>query len=1043
MPPIAGAPRGLSGGPVGSMSHDGPVTSPRRRAAPAPGRSAPAVRRVAVALASSLVALCLSVGSAGTAGAVDTPTPPPVPAVTPSGAPTTSGAATVTDLRVAVGAEPDGAPVTLDASIFVPTSAGRHPAVLLAHGFGGSKDDLVDQARRLAERGFVVLTYTARGFGHSGGRIHLDDPAYEVADARALVSLLAARPEVRLDGPGDPRVGVAGGSYGGALALMLAATDQRVDTDVAMITWNDLASAFFPQNAVVAGTPTTPAEVHAISTPGPFKRLWANRFFAATTGGARASAGSGSAKDSAPGGTPANPLCGRFDPTICTQMLGAAQTGNADDALLTLMRAHSPAPLLHGLTAPTYLVQGMSDTLFGLDQSDATARALSVQGTPVAVRWMDGGHDGPSSTATQDEDSVQAWLEHYLLPETIPTTLPVPAFTYPGPLPRRATSAPLFTAPDYPGLPIPGTQNAPLAPTRWTEVGVDTPNGGATLLNPPGGSPASMTTVPGLAALLGGAGSGASSGAPGSAGAAVSSLATYPLAALPGQSVAVTTNVLPTTLNVVGSPRLRLRVTSTGTRVTLFASLWQVQGGGAANTATLPRSLVAPLTVPVTPGTPTDVTLALPAATWTLSSGSTWRVLLTSTDSAYAGPSQARADRIEVLGLSVPTIASTPVSAGSGAADTESRWLLAALAALVLAIVAVALMGRRSRAQRHTRADLTEVPLVVDSLVKTYSDGHRAVDDVSWRAEKGQVVGLLGPNGAGKTTTIRMVLGLIAPDSGSAYVLGQPVSASSAVLGRVGALVEGPGFLPHLTGRANLLAYWRATGRPLAEAELDQALSVAALGGALDRPVRTYSHGMKQRLGIAQAMLGLPELLILDEPTNGLDPPQVAAMRPILHAYAAAGRTVVISSHLLAEVEQTCSHVVVMHAGRVITAGAVADLVASSDTTVLELGPDGASPVEVAASLRSHDGIRSVDVEDDGAHGKVTVVADVARGEVVRDALDAGGDILGVGSRRHLEEVFLGVISDASGASAQGGDPGSPDAGNASLIERLRQVRAR
>ena len=146
------------------------------------------------------------------------------------------------------------------------------------------------------------------------------------------------------------------------------------------------------------------------------------------------------------------------------------------------------------------------------------------------------------------------------------------------------------------------------------------------------------------------------------------------------------------------------------------------------------------------------------------------------------------------------------------------------------------------------------------------------------------------------------------------------------MLGRVGALVEGPGFLPHLSGRANLLSYWAATGNPAEESRLAEVLEIAALGDAIDRPVRAYSHGMRQRLGIAQAMLGMPEVLILDEPTNGLDPPQIAAMRPILARYAAGGRTVVISSHLLAEVELTCTHVVVMHAGRVLVTGSVDEL---------------------------------------------------------------------------------------------------------------------
>ena len=192
---------------------------------------------------------------------------------------------------------------------------------------------------------------------------------------------------------------------------------------------------------------------------------------------------------------------------------------------------------------------------------------------------------------------------------------------------------------------------------------------------------------------------------------------------------------------------------------------------------------------------------------------------------------------------------------------------------------------------------------------------------------------------------------------------------------------------------------------------------------------------MKQRLGIAQAMLGKPDVLFLDEPTNGLDPPQIAAMRPILQAYAATGRTVVVSSHLLAEVEMTCSHVVVMHAGRVVTAGPVAELVASEDTTVIETA---SAPMEGAlATLTGAHGIRSVEVIDEGDRAKITIVADRPRPEVVRLALDAGLDVTGVGSRRHLEEVFLGVIASAQEVG------GAQDSGAGGVVERLRQVRAR
>jgi len=376
------------------------------------------------------------------------------------------------------------------------------------------------------------------------------------------------------------------------------------------------------------------------------------------------------------------------------------------------------------------------------------------------------------------------------------------------------------------------------------------------------------------------------------------------------------------------------------------------------------------------------------------------------------------------------------VVSGGDQRDTETIVVAIAIVVALLALAGVAWWQRRRRRHEQARPDLADVPLVVEHLVKTYSDGHRAVDAVSWRADRGQVVGLLGPNGAGKTTTLRMVMGLIQPDSGTVHVLGEPIHAGAPVLARVGALIEGPGFLPHLTGRANLRAYWAATGREETGAQLPDVLEVAALGDAIDRPVHSYSQGMRQRLGIAQAMLGMPEVLVLDEPTNGLDPPQIAAMRPILHRYAASGRTVVISSHLLGEVEMTCSHVVVMHAGRVVTTGTVAELVDSADTTVVLLGP-GEAAGALARRLRAVEGITDVDVDEDPVEPRLVVTADLARADVVRVVADTGADIVGVTSRRHLEEVFLGVIAQASSSTGDSGD------GTRSLTDRLRQVRSR
>ena len=313
--------------------------------------------------------------------------------------------------------------------------------------------------------------------------------------------------------------------------------------------------------------------------------------------------------------------------------------------------------------------------------------------------------------------------------------------------------------------------------------------------------------------------------------------------------------------------------------------------------------------------------MALPAVAHQVPVGHRLQLVVSSTDQAYAVPVRPAVYRIGLAAgsaLTLPEIATTALNAGT--LDVPLPLIIVVGALIVAAVLAAIIFGRRQR-RVQLRRDLAGVPLVVNDVVKTYGDGFRAVDGVSFRAEAGQVVGLLGPNGAGKTTAIRMLVGLIRPDSGEIFVDGEPVHAGADVLGSVGAFIEGPGFLPHLTGMQNLTAYWQATGRPIEEAHLEEALEIAGLGTAIDRRVRGYSHGMRQRLGIAQAMLGLPALLLLDEPTNGLDPPQIKAMRSVLADYAATGRTVVVSSHLLAEVQQTCSHVVVMHLGKVILTG--------------------------------------------------------------------------------------------------------------------------
>jgi ABC-2 type transport system ATP-binding protein len=225
-------------------------------------------------------------------------------------------------------------------------------------------------------------------------------------------------------------------------------------------------------------------------------------------------------------------------------------------------------------------------------------------------------------------------------------------------------------------------------------------------------------------------------------------------------------------------------------------------------------------------------------------------------------------------------------------------------------------------------------PLAVSTAGLTKRFGQRTVvDDVALAIPPGSVCGFVGPNGAGKTTTIRMLLGLVRPTSGSGTILGGSLSEPSSYLHKVGALIEAPAFYPQLSGRDNL----RALGR-LGRLNLKEIEPVLARVGLSDRAgdrYRSYSLGMKQRLGIAAALLPEPELLILDEPTNGLDPAGIVEMRGLIRSFADDGMTVLVSSHLISEIEQVSDYVVMIRAGSLVHQGSVADLSATQQSDVL------------------------------------------------------------------------------------------------------------
>ena len=790
--------------------------------------------------------------------------------------------------RFVAGTPEAGVAVGLDVTVYFPAVTPA-PAVLLAHGFGGSKADLDSEARSLALYGYVVEAYTARGFGRSGGLIHLDAPSYEVADASKLISDLATLPQVIKDAPGDPRVGVAGSSYGGGLALLLGAYDKRVDAIAADITWNDLSQALFPNSAG--------------GQPGVFKKLWAGELFASASG--------------QKGGA-----CGRFAPEVCAAYQQAASAGEPDASILSLLRASSPAGVLNRITAPTLLSQGEQDSLFPLEQADANARGIAANGTQLKVIWRSGGHDGGTSTSDLQQN-LGGWFDPVLLHRgkadaSFDVTVPgsgISAAT------GRTVSQSLQVDRGYSG-------------GRTQRVGVSGP--AQTIYAPAGGSPAAVTSVPGLGGLLS---------------TAATLTGSRNLTTIPGQVATFASQPLPHSLLVAGSSIVTLQVTvHDATDATLFASAHHVAADG---TDTLPSGLVAPIRLTgLTPGVARTVTVRLPAVVSNVPAGDRLDVVVATTDLAYQLPTTPRSYTIALSGdaVAVATIDGRVLRAGQ-----PWIWLASGLAAMAILILGALLAGvRRSRRRRRTvLAELASVPVAIEDLVKEYGDGYRAVDDVSFRVEQGQVVGLLGPNGAGKTTTLRVLMGLIRPTSGTVHVFGELVEAGAPVLSRIGAFIEGPGLLPHLSGRDNLQLFWAATGRPSQDAQFDTALEIAGLGESVDRRVKTFSHGMRQRLAIAQAMLGLPELLVLDEPTNGLDPLQIAEMREVLRRYAETGRTVVISSHLLAEVEQTCSHVVVMHRGKLIAVGSVAEIAGAGGMQLAVRNPQLAMEILAAAGVDS------------------------------------------------------------------------------------------
>ncbi|WP_197321589.1 alpha/beta fold hydrolase [Saccharomonospora sp. NB11] len=895
--------------------------------------------------------------------------------------------------------------VQLDTTMYVPATTPA-PAVLLPHGFGGDKNSVTREAEELVERGFVVLTYSARGFGRSTGEIALNDPDYEVADASQLVDYLADRPEVQLDQDGDPRVGVTGASYGGALALLLAGTDDRVDVIAPVMTYNDLAQALLPNAASAEDVDDDTPAPGAFAENGVFKQAWAGTLFAAGLGPARPGAPGAEALE--PGDEPENNdttgavpgsgasvpapgqsrpsldaaanACGRFTEQVCAAYTDVATDGIAEDDTLALLRRVSPASVTDRITVPTLLVQGTADTLFGLDQADENARQITEAGGEVSVVWYTGGHDG-GVPGPKLRTTIADFLDHHLTGngDDVDSRF---SYDVQGALRTNGTpSVRTVEAGAYPGVAAEPTDRRRIALNGVEQVAQ----------RPPGATPSAVSGIPGINSAVANS-------------SRLSGLFTIDP---PGQAATFTSEPVDSQVLITGAPTVTLNVAaandaSSGEDAVLFVKLYDVNPDGSR---TLPGSAVAPVRVPSLPddGSAAEVTVTLPGIVRPVEAGHSLQLVVSTTDQAYATPTEPAAYRISLAGdsaVSVPLVPGTTMTSG-----WPTSQLLGIGGVLVAVGVVAVVAAVRRRRSHHVDPELADTPLVIRNLTKSYPGGLTAVKDLSFRVERGQVLGLLGPNGAGKTTTLRMLMGLIQPTDGEITVFGRTISPGAPVLSRIGSFVEGSGFLPHLSGVENLKLYWAATGRPADQAHFDEALEIAGLGSAVHRRVRTYSQGMRQRLAIAQAMLGLPDLLVLDEPTNGLDPPQIHQMREVLRRYAATGRTVLVSSHLLAEVEQTCTHVVVMHRGSVVAAGEVGDIAsAGGEATFRVDAPDTAAKV-----LRDTDGVVGAEVEDGVVHADL---GDVPRSAAVAALVRAGVAVEQAGPRRRLEDAFLQLVGE-------------------------------
>ena len=302
---------------------------------------------------------------------------------------------------------------------------------------------------------------------------------------------------------------------------------------------------------------------------------------------------------------------------------------------------------------------------------------------------------------------------------------------------------------------------------------------------------------------------------------------------------------------------------------------------------------------------------------------------------------------------------------------------------------------------------MTSVAISARDLSKKYDSGF-AVSHANFEVPLGTICGFVGPNGAGKTTTIRMLLGLITPTGGTAEVLGESINQPEKYLPRVGAMIEGPAFYPALSGEENLKVLATLGGFPTER--VSTLIKTVGLEGRGDSKYKTYSLGMKQRLGIAAALLPEPKVLVLDEPTNGLDPEGIQEIRDLLKKLASEGTTVFVSSHLLSELELISEYIVMLRKGEVVFAGSMQDLLAQQQPIIL-VKTENPADLQTIVELAQRDGHKAT-IRSDVAH--IEGPAEWA-GSLNRRAFEAGITLTQLSPQLpNLEETFFEMTGDRS-----------------------------